>query len=82
MLETLRNDSEGQRLHFGNRLVPVLPIAQHTGQGSHLGQPAAVGLAIQFDGERHPRTVYPLSAANKRVRTKAAVPRNAISCAP
>jgi len=65
MLETLRNDSQGQRLNFGHRLVPVLPIAQHAGQGRHFSQPAAVGLALQLDGESHRSTVYPQSAAQQ-----------------
>jgi len=67
MLETLRNDPKGQRLDFGHRLVPVLPVAQHARQGRHFGQPAAISFAFQLDGEGHRGTVYPRSAAQQAV---------------
>ncbi len=67
MLEPLRDDSEGESLDFGHRLIAVLPVAQHAKQGRHFGQPAAISFALQLDGEGHQSTVYPQSAAQQAV---------------
>lgn len=71
MLETLRNDPKGQRLDFGHRLVPVLPVAQYARQGRHFSQPAAICFAFQLDGEGHrgyciPTVGCPTSGCSRR----------------
>ena len=65
MLEPLGNDAQGQGLDPGDGLIAVLAVAHDPGQSRHLGQPTAISFAFELDGERHPGTVYPRSAAQQ-----------------
>lgn len=66
MLETLRDDPEGERLHAGNGFIPVPAVGQDARQCWHFGDPATVVLAFNFDRERHRRNVPFRRLPNKR----------------
>jgi len=65
MFETLSDHAQRQRLDAGNRLIPVGAVAEHSRQRWHVGEPAAVGLLLQFNAERHVRNVPPRLGPNK-----------------
>lgn len=49
MIKAIRNDPESQRLDLGDRLLPALPVDHHAPEVRHLGNPATVFFAINFD---------------------------------
>ena len=57
MLEAFGNYSERQCLDAGNRLVAVGAVAHDAGEGGNFRDPAAVLLALQFNGESHAANV-------------------------
>jgi hypothetical protein len=53
LFETLGNHPESQGLHAGDGFIAVGAVAHHTRQGGHLGDPAAVILAVDLDRKNH-----------------------------
>jgi hypothetical protein len=54
MVETVRNDTEHQRLDLGLRFLRTLAIRQYTRQLKDFGDPAAVLFLLDFHRECHP----------------------------
>lgn len=57
VFEALSDHAQGKGLHAGDCFVAVGSVAHHAGQGRHLGEPAAVVLALDLDRKNHDRTV-------------------------
>lgn len=53
MLQTFGNHAQGERLYAGDGFVSVLAVGHDAGQGGHLGEPAAIVFALDFNRERH-----------------------------
>jgi hypothetical protein len=57
MFETFGNHAEGECLNLRDGFIAVGPVTQDTSQVWDLGQPPAVALALELDGEVHPGNV-------------------------
>jgi hypothetical protein len=57
MLQTFGDYAEGERLYASDSFVSVLAVGHNAGQGRHLGEPAAVDFALDFNRERHQSNV-------------------------
>src|SRR5262249_53334019 len=56
MLDAVRQYPERQRFYFIDRIFLSLPVDHHTGEIRHLGDPSAILLAFEIDGEAHSPT--------------------------
>ena len=72
MLETLGDHPQRQGLNSCYRLVAVGAVAHHSRQCRDLGEPAAVSLRFELDGERHEANVPSNRSPNKRLQPTAA----------
>jgi hypothetical protein len=75
MFEAFCDDAEGEGLNAGHGIIAVAAVAQDARQGGHLGQPAPVLFALEFDGERHAPNVPFGQQPNKRLHPTAAAGR-------
>ena len=73
LFQTLGDDPKGERLHAGHGLIPILAVAHDARQRRYFGEPAAVGLAFEFDRERHRFNLPSGALANKRLHTEGIV---------
>ncbi len=56
VLDTLRDNPEGQGFYLGDRLFTSCSVYHDTGEVGHLGDASAVIFSIYFDGQyRHDR---------------------------
>lgn len=55
MLQSIGDQPQGQRLHRNRRLLSGSPVGGYAGQSWNVGQPAAILLAVIFDGQREAR---------------------------
>jgi hypothetical protein len=55
VFEALGEDAKSERLHVGDRGVSADTVTEDAGQGGHLGDPAPVILALEFDRKDHRR---------------------------
>ena len=53
MLETFGNHAQGERLYPSDCFVTILTVGHNARQRRHLGEPAAVVFALDFDREGH-----------------------------
>jgi hypothetical protein len=65
MLETLGDDTEGERLDASDSLVSVLTVGHDARQRGHFGQPTAVVFSLDFNRERHSGNVPSGRPSNK-----------------
>lgn len=57
VFEAFGNDAQRKGLDAGHRFITILPVAQNTGQGGNLGDPATVFFEFEVDREGHARNV-------------------------
>ena len=55
MFKAVGENTEGQSLHPGDGICGGNSVGQDTRESRDLSEPAAVGLLLQLDGERHGR---------------------------
>lgn len=63
VIESVGENTQGQCLGLGLRLLFGVPIHEHAGQFGHLGDPSTVALAINLDTEGHRRTIPELPSS-------------------
>lgn len=68
MFETLRQDTQGQRLHLRDSFGLVGSIAEHSREIGNLGDPPAILLAFELNLEGHIGTLAPERRPNKQLR--------------
>ena len=73
MFQAFGNHAKGECLNLRDGLIAVGAVTQDTSQVWDLGQPPAVALALEFDGEVHPGNVASGPAASQPLAA-AAVP--------
>jgi hypothetical protein len=72
MFQTVGQNAEAKCLHFGDRVVPGLPIDEHARDLSDLGDPPSVFFVIQ--GDRQADSSAP---CNHAIPSKNAIARSA-----
>jgi len=71
MLKPLSNHAQRESLNLGHGFSAVSAVAEHAGQGRHLGEPAAILFAVKLNGEGHKITLHPGRPPTKRVKPAA-----------
>jgi hypothetical protein len=71
VLKAIRQDSEGQRLNVGDRVVPARPVCVNPREFPNLGDPPAVVLALNLNLVVHTALTLKVLALNVMVRLAA-----------
>lgn len=79
MLKPFSNDPESQSLNPRHGFITICAIAHDTGQRRHFGQPTAVLLTFELDGEGHVCLMYTRECQSLNHSSPSAPPLRATS---